>query len=353
MYCGLSRKKVEQIYKEVIRIRKETHNGQRTITQFINKRHKINFCENTIAGWIYRRIIPFANKKTQFKAKPLPPKNKIIKEYLTEKSLSELGVKFGVSGTTIKKWLKHYKVKIRNHKEAMNTKRLKELIGRQKVLMPKTGVGKMSSKKSYILGVLCGDGYIDNKMLKLEIRKDTEFIERFTNSINKVYTANYKYRYYPPRNSLIVDATRKAICKDLLSYGQFSTFKWQVPREITKMQNQNYIIHFLQGFFDSEGCVGKYLVSASSKNDKALSEIKKLLEKLEISSTIYGYVLVISKKANINKFRNTINFTIKRKTQKLENMYGGKWNDNKQNRKAILYCRDKHNSSSPSHKVVF
>src|SRR3989344_9106836 len=71
-----------QIYKEVMRLRKEHQFGQRTITRVIRERFLYNLSENTVSRWIHKNLQPFQNEKTQFKSKSIPLKNELVELYI-------------------------------------------------------------------------------------------------------------------------------------------------------------------------------------------------------------------------------------------------------------------------------
>ena len=144
--------------------------------------------------------------------------------------------------------------------------------------------------------------------------------------VSKLFSSS---NFLLPRNSFVLQASSEIICKDLLSYGEFSTYSWNLPDGLIESFSFDEIICFLRGYFDSEGSVGNYLVSASSVNRGGLVLVEKLLGKLGIACKVYdcknAYSLVVSRKENIRKFKNLVGFTIFRKTRKLETMYNGKW----------------------------
>jgi len=325
-YNGLPKETVVAAYNFAIKAKKENHLGQTKIRKLIEDKLKAKFAEATIAGWLYLGNAPFKQEETQFKPKKIPIRRKLEDAYARKKlSISETGKIFGVEFGTVKNWLKLYNIPLRNHLESMNTKIIKSMLREQKLIKPTKNYKGMSKEKAYVLGVLCGDGYISKKVAKLEIRKDEEFIKRFVKSIRKIYGLNYSYRYYPKRNSFICDVSNQLICKDLMKYGQFGCYNWKTPDKILNSKNDWIVINFLQGLFDSEGRVGDYSVSFSSINNRGLEQVKLLLERLGIKSRAHykHHITVITRKENLKKFRDTIGFTIERKKNKLNSFYKG------------------------------
>jgi len=180
----------------------------------------------------------------------------------------------------------------------------------------------MSPEKAYILGVLCGDGYIRPGTIQLEIRYDEEFIRRFTECLNIVYGLDFLYKYCEKRNSFKAYITSEIISKDLLRYGKFGTFEWRVPKGILNGNDKKVISNFLRGMYDSEGTVSKSSIALSSVNKKGLGDISKLLKILGIKSSIYMYRnkyynLYIFRKERFKIYKEKVGFTIKRKENRL------------------------------------
>ena len=327
-YNNLNRETVIKIYRTVLNLKKAHNLGQRKITTIINKKFEVNISENTIAGWLYSANIPYAQEKTQFKAKPKPKKNILQKLYCEQKiSASKLAKKFGVSTIIAINWLNYYGIKPRSHKESMNTLDTHAQLRSQRLTYPTKSYTSLTPEKAYVLGVLCGDAHINKKFIRLEIRYDKEFIAEFLKCVKEVYGTTYAFKYYTPRNSFVAYVASEIVCNDLLKYGKFGTFEWRAP-EIISHKSKDIIAGFLKGYFDSEGCVHPYKIDAASVNLNALKDVQILLEKLEIKSKIYSgkkyHTIVVSRKENIRKFKEKIGLTIKRKQQRLNEMYQ-KW----------------------------
>ena|GEM_PF-2110494 len=322
-FNGLNKNKVLKIYVEVMKFRKAKGYGQRKLQQFVRHHFDVFFSESTISGWIHKNNVPFAQEKTQFKPKPRPKKKILEKLYVQEKrSASAIARKFNVSTIIVINWLDSYEITLRTHKEAMNTNIIKQELRQKKLRRPIKEYDALSSEKSYVLGVLCGDAFINKKRLRLEIRNDTEFIAEFLHCLKKIYGLDHNIIYYAPKRTWKADISNALICADLLKYGVYGTFDWQIPLKIIKSRHKTIISFFLRGFYDSEGSVAKYTISAGSINKKGLLQIKELLGKLKINSRFYTtgkyFTLVISKKIERRKFLELIGFTIQRKMEKLK-----------------------------------
>ncbi|MFH8087083.1 MAG: LAGLIDADG family homing endonuclease [Candidatus Aenigmatarchaeota archaeon] len=327
-YSELSEKEKMYIYALAIKLR-EQGLGQRKISNVIKKRISIDVSEATVSGWIHYGRVPGKNKATWFKPKAKPPKKLLVKLYKNnELSASALAKKFNTSAVTVINWLKSYGIKVRTHKEAMRTKIIKEILREKHLFKPtKKKYENLVEDKAYILGVLCGDGHINPNFIRLEIKDDEEFIKKFVDSFKNVYGIECDYWYYPKRNTFVTYITSHLICADLRKYGKFGRYDWTLPREVLKSDDNGIIRAFLKGFFDSEGSVGSYVISVSSVNKKGLIGVKKLLSKLGIRANLIAvkkgkyFVLYISRKENIKKFKQLINFTINRKRKRLESLY--------------------------------
>jgi len=321
-FNGLSKNKVLEIYADVMKLRKNKGYGQRKLQQFVRHHFDVIFSESTISGWIHKNNVPFANEETQFKSKPRPKKKILEQLYVQEKrSASFIARKFNVSTIIVINWLTAYCIELRTHKESMNTQLIKQELRQKKLRRPTKKYAALSAEKSYILGVLCGDAFINKKRLRLEIRNDTEFISEFVRCLKEIYGLKHNILYYAPKRTWKVDISNMLICGDLLKYGAYGTFEWNVPQKILNSRNKAIIASFLRGFYDSEGSVTKYTISASSINVQGLLQIQKLLSKLKINSRFYTtgkyFTLVISKKIERQKFLELIGFTIQRKIKKL------------------------------------
>lgn len=322
-YGGLAKDKILEVFNLVKKIRAEKRYGQRRIQQILRNNFDVTISESTIAGWLYQGNIPFLQEKTQFKAKIRPSKKILNKLYLLNKlSASEIAKKFNVSVVTVINWLDQYNIDKRIHKESMNTSLIKEKLRQKKLRHPTKDYSIMTPEKAYILGTLCGDAYINNKRLRLEIRKDIEFIEKFVKCIKKVYGLKFNILYYAPKDTWKMDASCEIISRDLLKYSKFRTRNWCVPNIILNSGDTSIISSFLQAFFDSEGTVSKYIISAGSINKLGLQQIQMLLNKLGIKSQVYNckryYSLCITRKVYRKRYYNFVGFTIKRKLTSLE-----------------------------------
>ncbi len=320
---NLPKEKILEIHSFAKNKKEKEKLGQRKISKLIKEKFKVEISENTIAGWIYFNNIPYANEKTQFKQIPIPKKEKIYKMYIIERqSAQKMAGRYNVSTITAINWLKGYGIPVRTHKESMNTLLIKKDLKNKKLKRPIKEFSKLSPEKAYIIGVLCGDAHINNTCIRFEIRNDEEFIKSFIRCIKEVYGLDYSYHYYSKRNSFVSYISNQIICHDLLKHGKFKTFEWRVPKEIIDNKDEKIISNFLRGMFDSEGTSSKYCVSMSSANEMGINEVSTLLWIIGIGNKVMKtksgyYVLYITKKERLKKFKDKIGFTIKRKMESI------------------------------------
>lgn len=322
---NISRDKIQNIYSFSISKSKEGF-GQRRIARLIKKNFNEIISEGAISNWIYLKKHPFGNEKTQFKLIARPKKEELFNLYILQKnSAQKIAEKYNISTVTAIKWIKFYNFQPRTHKESMNTPKIRENLRNLKLKKPTKKFEFLSKEKAYILGVLCGDGFICSKNIRFEIRKDEDFIQEFTKCFTQVYGINYNYHFYAKKSSFVLYVSNETICSDLLRYGKFGTFEWSIPKEIFQFKDEKFASFFLRGIFDSEGSSSRYCVSMSSANEKGIKEIGMLLNKFAISNKIFKtkkgyYVLYITKRERLKRFREEIGFSIKRKMEPLNNL---------------------------------
>jgi len=196
----------------------------------------------------------------------------------------------------------------------------------------------LTPEKAYILGVLCGDGWISygNRYYCIGLRCiDKDFVEEFRRNIKIVYGANCKIRLVQPRNKnwsnqYVSCLFSKLACEDILSYGNFKGHNWRVPAEILNSKNIGLIGDFLRGFYDSEGHVNSrwYTLKATTSNKEGFLEILSLLKKLKIhyitklkkrrlAKHKLGYEVLITGSDSYKIFKEYVGFSIKRKQDNL------------------------------------
>lgn len=199
---------------------------------------------------------------------------------------------------------------------------------------------ELTKEKAYILGVLCGDGYISTDYrIGLEVC-DREFADYFQNCLEIVYglkcsTGIRKRKCNSftnnPKDQYIVSLCSKLVIEDLQKYMKsFKSKDWIVPEQI-KNTTKEIISEFIKGIADSEAHVrlrkGQSEITITSINYQALKDLQELLKE------IYGiksyprrrksiiFDLRISNYDSLFKYYNEIGFIIKRKQDNLERMF--------------------------------
>ena len=326
-YSGLPREKVLEIYRFVINKRRVLKIGQRKLFKMVSEKYGLGIKERTIAGWIFKKVMPYDNEKTWFRSKLRPKKEDLYEFYINQRQSAEsLGRLYNVSTVTVIGWLKAYEISTRNHKESMNTPLIKEELMQKKLKRPTKDYASLSPEKAYILGVLCGDACLTKKIVRLEIKKDEEFVAEFVDSFEKVYGLKYKYIYYKPKNSFVAQISSILIAKDLARYANFKTREWKVPKEISESNDSKLIGAFLRGFYDSEGSATRSAIISCSVNRVGLEQVGRLLENLDIKNKMVEryngkfYLLYIFRKERMKRYIEKVGFTIKRKKEVIENI---------------------------------
>lgn len=200
----------------------------------------------------------------------------------------------------------------------------------------------LTKEKAYLLGVLCGDGYIrihksgHGFLVGLNVC-DEDFADEFVKCLKEVYTLppSKKFRKYRatnfcenPKSQFAVNLTSKLVVYDLLRYSKsFKTKEWKIPKQILE-SSLEIKSNFLKGLFDSEGTIrlkrkGHAYLQICSGNNCSLLKVRDLLKKdFDIDLKI-GYnnvnvmVLYSENYKNIKNYYNKIGFSIKRKQEKL------------------------------------
>lgn len=218
---------------------------------------------------------------------------------------------------------------------------------------------KLNEDLAYILGVLCGDGY----MYYSNIRRtyniglsaiDQEFVEEFRKKLYNFFKIKTSEEFKKSRkikwnNQYITRLCSKEACDFINSIGEFKKDNWVVPDIIKTAAKINIKCAFIKGFFDSEGEIDRQngRVGVTSMNLNGLEEISKMLEDLDVRNTIIKrkdirpnthqkYVLRIHDKNSIKLFNSLIGFTIIRKQKILDNYLS-----KKSLKEATMFPRDR------------
>ena len=247
-----------------------------------------------------------------------------------------LAKKFNVYPSTILRILKKQHIKARSLSEAANL-----AIETGRMRKHKIPINLIFDENlSYILGVLCGDGYLDysNKRMTWQVGLDSidkEFNFEFSKKLHNffgIYTKTNlrKKRKITWNRQYVTKLCSKEACDFILNISDFKVSDWKIPEQII-LGGADLKLAFLKGFFDSEGEIDKKngRVGAISINFFGLRDIKNILQNFSIRSTIIKrkdsrlnsrqkYVLRIHDKKSIFLFYELIGFTIVRKQRILK-----------------------------------
>lgn len=234
-------------------------------------------------------------------------------EYKISKKLAEQDI--FVKPRTIASW-------IREGKKPFNSKIVTQT--------PKDA-HKLTKEKAYILGVLCGDGYITTCYRVGLTTIDRDFIEFFQCCLSKVYGIKPRINSRERITNFVINPkpqyelllSSKNIVTDLLRYtNSYKTFEWKVSLEIKNAPKEIQAM-FIKGFADSEGSIRirerNSELTLCSGNESGLKEIQGiLLKNFKVKSSFIKRkdnvcIITSSDYVSLNNFYYYIGFVIQRK----------------------------------------
>ena len=256
---------------------------------------------------------------------------KLRKQGLGSKNISKIT---GIPESTIEGWLfkgylpKHFSKKYRESilKNLAKARQKLEELRKRKLLELYNNITK---DFAYVLGALLGDGYIyfypkGGGHIRISIR-DKDFAITFFNSLRRWSGLNcriYKYdgfwRVYS--SSIVVARVMKEF-------------------DLNRLKNMSHeiISAFLRGLFDAEGNINNRRIRFYNSELKLINLVKMLLKEIGIKNIyVYKrdkevhfiggrefsvkklYTLEFGRRRNLEIFFNKINFSIKRKQEKLK-----------------------------------
>jgi intein-encoded DNA endonuclease-like protein len=241
-----------------------------------------------------------------------------------------------IPSSTVQKWINGYKPRCLCNLQEVYLKNLKVAHLKLKELKNEKLTelsNKITPEFAYVLGTVLGDGYIylsphKGGHIRISV-KDKDFAQNFYYSLKNWSELNcriYQYRKFwrVYSSSVIIAKVLKNFDLDKLN---------KSPQEI--------ITSFLRGLFDSEGTVNiqNRNIRFYNSNMKLIKLIKSLLKILDIeSSRIYKrneevhiiqgrkckvkavYCISIGKRKSLEYFSSKVNFSIKRKQERLEGL---------------------------------
>jgi len=241
------------------------------------------------------------------------PINSRYLAHLYKQGQSSLSIakNLGIAHTTVLWHLKKINFKTRSRREAA---KLGVQTGRIKIFrhtIPDSSKN-MTKEKSYVIGVLCGDGwvYINKRKRCYQIAlsvADKDFAEEFGRCLQTTYKLRPSFkvrakRKYNWKRMFQIRLCSKAACMDLLNYGSlFRTKTWLIPNAI-KIAHLEIKAHFLKGLFDSEANVERreHRINLTSINMIGLKETQMILNQFGIRSKIIVNKLVAGRNRRFN-----------------------------------------------------
>lgn len=193
----------------------------------------------------------------------------------------------------------------------------------------------LTPEKASLHAYLCGDGNICIRKDKLGNRKHYEI--RFfpddklmLENIRACFLRCYGIQFPSIKRigkMFYARVNNKIVCKDLLELGKYGTHDWNIPKEISKKFAKTWIACY----FDCEAHVNKKsrYIQVKSVNQKGLNQVKKMLDNLNIKSSLNGpynqkigssyYVLTITTKGMEN-YAKEIGFNNSEKVKRLNSV---------------------------------
>ncbi|HKZ45641.1 MAG TPA: LAGLIDADG family homing endonuclease [archaeon] len=191
----------------------------------------------------------------------------------------------------------------------------------------------ITKEKAYLLGVMCGDGYLgifNRKDRRFRVRlavRDKDFAEEFARCLENEYDFKPCFYFYDSR--WWVETSKSKVAQDLLKMGPFSRFSWKVSSNMFSEKTE-IKCSFLRGFFDSEGFANDKMIGCCSANKEGLIQVVRLLESIGINPMVYlnaksdgAYRLQINRMEERLKFCKLVGFSIRRKLKNLQNSLSG------------------------------
>ena len=211
---------------------------------------------------------------------------------------------YGVSYNTVLGWMKKYNIPRRNWKEAFK-------------LMAKPFTPQPGPELAYVLGVLLGDGSVyvrhkpDKRTYHIQLNvKDKEFAEKFARALQEIGLRPSPLRFVGKGYYQVM-----ATSKNFYEWYRSLCFEVGSP-DLEKIRSwiKGFENHFARGFYESEGSIsfhkfGKLRARIGNRQKERLLMVKNILEKCYgIKSHLCGpgkhnyFELVIYGDERVSKF---------------------------------------------------
>jgi hypothetical protein len=173
-----------------------------------------------------------------------------------------------------------------------------------------------------------GKKHFDVSFFPDDIKMTEKYIESFFNVYGirpKIYPKSLK-----TLGCLEVRCFLRDVFEDIVKFGIYGTYDWRIPNIV--FDNTSALIEWVKCFFTAESYVSKCCknIQLKSVNSVGLNDIKRGLDILGIESKIYGpykqkkrnqslyYMLVISRRNNILKYKKSIGFYHSKKNKNID-----------------------------------
>lgn len=208
-------------------------------------------------------------------------KSELFAKYETGKyTATDLAAIYPVSNVAISALLKRHGYKSKSQSELQRKYDINE-----------TFFDKIDTEeKAYFLGFLYADGYnnTDRNSVALSLKgDDKEILEKLSNLLQPDKPLQYvEFKTSNSSNQWRLVIANKHISKRLVELGcdKAKTYTLKFPKE--KQVPSNLIRHFVRGYFDGDGWVGKKAISIVSTLDFCNSLAKILKEQFNINCYI-------------------------------------------------------------------
>lgn len=211
--------------------------------------------------------------------------DKIVSEYLQGKSREALALQERCSDDKIKRILLENNIQIRDSEEARKYKKEVEL----RKFFVNDDYDFNSHNGAWILGFIAADGYLPighgshNRIVISLAKKDRDVLELISKELE--YTGTIKdYVTAEGHEFSSLNFTSKRLRKKIESYG-IANNKTFLLQGVPKNLSQEYVIDFIRGFFDGDGCVfepkGKKInIGLTCASKKMIESIANNLQKI-------------------------------------------------------------------------
>jgi len=166
---------------------------------------------------------------------------------------------------------------------------------KRKINLPSVDTGELSE----FFGILTGDGYMgkyrNNHVIEIAGNsiKDKDYMENYvSNLFNSLFNIKPNINFRKDQNTMYLRLQSRSVLEYLKNKEFKEGLKGRIKIPKWVKQNENLMIPFVRGFFDTDGCIsfkkkeGKLYpsISIGSKSDFLLKDIKSFIDKKGISS---------------------------------------------------------------------